>query len=88
MGISIASGDTLSCMERRDFFGILAAPLLRRFLPPEPVAFVGGFVPSDEIAILHTHENLISREMQRRLIEELGVEDSQSVIDAMYPESA
>lgn len=25
-------------MERRDFFGILAAPLLRRFTPPAPVA--------------------------------------------------
>jgi hypothetical protein len=29
-------------MERRDFFGILAAPLLRRFTPPAPVAKAGS----------------------------------------------
>lgn len=45
-------------MKRRNFFGILATPLLRRFTPSVPMA-TGGLVPSDAPAMLQAGEVLI-----------------------------
>lgn len=41
-------------MQRRDFFGIIAAPLLRRLTPPTPVAAQPVPVPSiNQLRVVH-----------------------------------
>jgi len=68
-------------MERRSFFALLAAPFIRRLSPVEPIGSI--IVDGRGFAVgYRKHDGMLM------LLNELGVEDEQSVLDAMYPESA
>lgn len=44
--------------DRRDFFGIIAAPLFRNIVPPTPMGR-GGIVNPNQLAITHPHEYIL-----------------------------
>jgi len=58
-------------MERRDFCGIIASPLLRKFVPPSPEC--GGIVgPHDGPAMTHSHEGIMAPAEVRRIMDLAG----------------
>jgi len=63
-------------MERRSFVATLFAPLLRRLFPVKPI----GWIVIDGNGFRVGHRE---RDDMLVLLEELSVEDAQSVLDAM-----
>ena len=67
-------------MERRSFVATLFAPLLRRFFPVKPVGLI--IIGENYFPVGYRE-----RDGMLLLLKELSVEDAQSVLDAMFPQT-